>query len=327
MTHTVFINTQAFGDIIFGINAARRYKKDNPDHLVSYCITSTFTLTTNEGASGHSEVLEVLEKQDWLDAVGVVSFDSSGRMQNIRINNDDAKFKTVDSVVVHGRWFSDLGISKSANFEIKDRLSEESLNDTSLQLVVDGDKLDDDIVRIGIAGPLDWNRKLQSEILRLDVLKGIQDLMSEYALRYEITMFGVEMSNYSLHQSLQLLKRQDLFVSPMGSLIHASAALDVDTVSISSIFPKEYDSPEFYAQRGIHKTVVAKAENHCESYACVVEKNSTGANSSEPGNPTAQLGFWPRHCPHTQSKFSCTKTYEKDQILSKVKEWLNEKYK
>ena len=33
MKHIAFINTQAFGDSLLGINAARRLKENNPDYI------------------------------------------------------------------------------------------------------------------------------------------------------------------------------------------------------------------------------------------------------------------------------------------------------
>jgi ADP-heptose:LPS heptosyltransferase len=38
MKHILFINTQAFGDVLLGINAARRYKEEHPEDTVSFCL-------------------------------------------------------------------------------------------------------------------------------------------------------------------------------------------------------------------------------------------------------------------------------------------------
>lgn len=323
MTHIVFINTQAFGDCIFGINAVRRYKEANPDHLVSYCLTNNFNLTTNDGPSGAAEVLEVLEKQPWLDAVGLVGFSQTGQIQNMQINRSEPEFKQVDKVILHYRWFSDLGISRSANHPIQQFISPAQFKDGNVQLYVESEKPGDDIVRIGIAGPLDWNRKLQSEMLRINVLQGIKDVMAKINKPYEITMFGVEMANYNLYQTLMLLNRQNIFIAPTGSLVHAAAALDVDTISIGSVFPAEYESPEYYMSRGAHRTVKALAEHHCGDFKCVQIKNSSEPMAG-PGNPPATIGFWPRLCPHTSSGLSCTKTYTPEQIINPFEEWTNE---
>jgi hypothetical protein len=322
MTHVVFINTQAFGDCIFGINAARRYKEEHPDHLVSYCLTNNFNLTTNDGPTGTAEALEVLEKQLWLDAVGLVTFSPQGQIQSMQINRQEPEFKQVDSIIMHYRWFSDLGISRSTNHPIKHLISKDSYADGNIQLVVGSEKPKDDIIRIGIAGPLDWNRKLQSEALRIEVLQGIKQVMDKTNKPYEVTMFGVEMANYTLHQTLMLLNRQSIFIAPTGSLIHAAAALDVDTITIGSVFPAEYESPEYYMTRGRHFTVKATPNNHCDTFKCVIPKNSEDSNNS-PGNPPATLGFWPRLCTHTSSGLSCTKTYTADQIMHNFERWVN----
>ena len=323
MTHIVFINTQAFGDCIFGINAVRRYKEEHPDHLVSYCLTNNFNLTTNDGPTGAAEVLEVLEKQPWLDAVGLVVFSSQGQIQNMQINRQEAEFKQVDKVILHYRWFSDLGISKSTNVPIQHFISPEKFADGNIKLQVESNKPTDDVIRIGIAGPLDWNRKLQSEMLRISVLQGIKDIMNNLNRPYEITMFGVEMANYSLYQTLMILNRQSVFIAPTGSLIHAAAALDVDTITIGSVFPAEYESPEYYMTQGWHRTVKALRENHCGEFKCVLPKLSSDM-SAQSGNPPATLGFWPRICSHTESGLSCTKTYNSEQIINEFEAWTHE---
>ena len=322
MKHILFINTQAFGDCIFGINAARRYKEDNPDHLVSYCITDRFNLTTNDGPAGAKEVLEVFEQQPWLDAVGVVSFSSQGQIQSMQINRSEEEFKKVDRIIMHYQWFSDLGISRSTNHPIKLEISNTSFEDGDIKLHVTGEKPKDDIIRVGIAGPLDWNRKLQSESLRLDVLHSLKSLLDSSGRPYEITMFGVEIANYTLSQTLQILNRQNLFIAPAGSLIHAAAALNVDTITLGSVFPAQYESPEFYASSGWHKTIKALPENHCGDFKCIVVKNSS-ERLAGPGNPPATLGFWPRYCPHTETKLSCTKSYKAEQVVTKIKEWID----
>ena len=328
MTHTLFINTQAFGDCILGINAARRYKEEHPDHIVSYCLTQQFNLTTNDGPGGVGEVLEVLQGQSWLDSVGVATFSPQGQIQGVKLNREEPEFKSIDNVIMHYRWFSDLGISKSANFEVREHISEHTLQEGDIVLETPSEKVDDEVIRVGIAGPLDWNRKLQSENLRIDILQLIKSELESLHRPYEINLFGVEVANYTLAQSIQLLNRQDLFIAPIGSLIHASAALDVDTITFGSVFPVEYDCPEHYMSRGWHKSISAKPENHCGSYNCVVPKNSTTADiDRSPGNPKAEFGFWPRNCPFTESKLSCTKSYSLDQFEAQFKEWINVKYK
>jgi hypothetical protein len=326
MKHILFINTQAFGDVLLGINAARRYKEEHPEDTVSFCLRDNFNLTTNDGSSGMWETIEVLEKQPFLDSVGIVKIDTTGKIEKITLNTNQEV--DVSQIIVQYRWFSDLGISRSANHPLKEMLSDSAFNDGVPILEVGSEKLNDGILRVGTAGPLDWNRKLQSESLRLDIMYGIKDMLDARAISYELNLFGIDVSNYSLLQSLQLLKQQDVFISPLGSLVHSSAALGVDTISIASVFPARYDSPEFYAT-GYHKTVTALPENHCGSFKCIDIKNSINAEEekNKPGNPTAQFGFWPRKCPFTSSGLSCTKTYKASQVLDEFESWLNAKRK
>jgi hypothetical protein len=323
MTHVLFANTQAFGDVILGINAARRYKENNPDHLVSYCLRSNFMLTTHEQPSGISEVLEVISKQPWLDSIGLIEFDNRGQVKNVNLNKSEEQFKKVDKMFLHWRWFSDLGISKSANLPIKEYITEDQFLDGNTILNIDSVKPDDKILRIGMSGPLDWNRKLQSETMRLDIIQGIREILNNKNIEHELSFLGIECGNFNLYQSLQILKRQDLFISPLGSLVHASAAMNVNTISIPSVFPIEYDSPEFYSD-GYHKTIKPSTDNHCGDFKCIVPKLSKDADTNiEPGNPTANFTFWPRHCPHTSTSFACTKTHNAESVLEEFKNWLD----
>lgn len=318
------MNVQAFGDVIHGINAARRYKQEHPDHLVSYVIRENFQLTTNESFSGVTETLEVLEHQPWLDSVGLALVDNQGKVRGLNLNKKEEGFKKVDNFIIHASWYSDLGISKSANLPIKHLISEELFNDTDIQLHVPVSEIENDKIRISTSGPLDWNRKLQSENTRLELMFGIKDILESKGLDYEINMLGVDVGNYTLFQSLQILKRHNLFIGPMGSLVHSAAALGVDTISVPSVFPAEYDCPEFYMTTGWHKTVNHRSENHCGSYQCVATKLSTEDTKSF-GNPPASFGFWPRHCPYTKSTLSCTKTVQAKDILDKFESWINDR--
>lgn len=324
--HIVFVNLQAFGDVIHGINAARRYKKDNPEDLVTYTIKSSFQLTTNEGFSGIGEVLEVLEQQSWLDSVGLAIFDNQGNIRGLNLNKKSDEFKQVDKVIFHNNWYSDLGISKSANFPIKEFISEETYNQTDIVLEVPNVENSNNILKIGTVGPLDWNRKLLSESTRLSLMFGLKDILEAKKVQYEINLFGVDISNYSLLQSLQLIKNHNIFIAPLGSLIHGAAALGVDTISVPSVFPIEYDSPEFYMNTGWHKTIKHNEENHCKTYKCVTPKLSSSGDNSF-GNPPAAFGFWPKNCPYTTTKLSCTKTVKPQDILDYFERWINDRSK
>lgn len=319
--HILFINTQAFGDVVLGINAARRYKEDNPDHLVSYAIKHNFQLTTNETDEGIKQVIEVLSYQSWLDAVGIVKINSQGGIDNLSLNNSDVANTPIYKIIGHTNWYSDLNISKSTNFPIKKYISKEQFLDGNTLLEVEDTKKPD-ILTIGTAGPLDWNRKLQCENTRINFLLSLEKELLSRGLEHNIVMFGVDINNYSLYQSLCLLKTVDLFISPMGSLIHSATALGVDTISIPSVFPASYDSPEYYSKKGWHRTVTHKPQNHCGSYSCVSPKLSTDKNHSF-GNPPTEFGFWPKTCKYKDNGLSCTHQTDPEDIIIAVREWLD----
>ena len=91
---------------------------------------------------------------------------------------------------MHYRWFSDLGISKSANFEVREHISEHTLQESDIVLETPSEKVGDEVIRVGIAGPLDWNRKLQSESLRIDILQLIKSELESLHRPYEINLFA-----------------------------------------------------------------------------------------------------------------------------------------
>ena len=322
MKHIAFINTQAFGDSLLGINAARRLKENNPDYIVTYSLLSKFNLTTNDGMSGLSEVLEVLDKQPWIDAVGVASLDNRGVISGLSFTKEDEKFKKIDEVIFHDKWYSDLGISKSNNVPIKEYITTEQYNDGNIELFVESEKLEDDVLRIATNGPLDWNRKLQNESLRLDVMYGIKEILDARNILSEINLFGVDIHNYTLYQSLQILNKHDIFIGPAGSLTHSSTALGLDTITVPSVFPSSYDLPEFYSTKGHHLSVEHRKENHCGDFKCVSEKPHDGEDQSI-NNPKTEWGFWLRKCPFTETKLACTKTVVAKDILDCFERLLN----
>lgn len=139
-------------------------------------------------------------------------------------------------------------------------------------------------------------------------------------------MLGVDIGNLTLLQSLQFLQQHDLFIGPMGSLVHAAAALGVDTICVPSVFPSRYDAPSSYTTFGKHYVVEHRAENHCGTYACVTEKNSDNADTRYSfGNPPTALGFWPKYCGNTPTGLACTNQVQHEDILSKFTEWLNDR--
>jgi len=328
--YALFLNTMAFGDTLFGMNSARRFKEHNPDWLVAFTVRENFNLTTNDGRSGMYEAIEVYSKQPWLDGVGYVARYENTEQYRVVLTNEELAKRNPDLFVLQNIWWTDFGNNKSNNYHIKDYLPEEALNDGNLVLNVESTKINDDTLRIGVSGPLDWNRKLQSEKTRIEVLRGLKEILAKRKIKAEINLFGVEVSNNTLYQSLCHLNTQDIFIGPIGSLHHAAAALDVDTISIPSIFPTTLDTPRYYSTRGIHLNVEHRTENHCgvKETKCLDTKYYADKNTFKgQEGPFAHLGFWPRKCPHTQSGWACTKSVVAQDVLNTFEGWLNEKYK
>lgn len=331
MKYALFFNSLAFGDTIFGINAARRFKEHNPDYLIGFVVRGNFNLTTNDGASGMQEALEVYSKQPWIDGVGYLALDEAGRT-SIIISNPDLQNRQPDIVFQQTRWWSDVGAVRSANYSCVEYLPEEVLQDGNLHLHVEIDDPQDDILRIAMSGPLDWNRKLQSERTRMEVVFGMDEILSSRNIQSELNMFGVEMADYTMYQSLCVLKTHDLFIGPIGSFTHGAAALGLDTITIPSVFMPESDCPEFYTTKGNHYTVRHLPENHCgyDVLKCVTPKLYENRDSEPAGGmegPNAEFGFWPRRCPHTESGWSCTKQVQAKNVLDTFERWLDGKYK
>jgi len=330
--YALFFNSMAFGDTLFGINSARRFKENNPDWKIGFTIRENFNLTTNDGRAGMQEALEVYSKQPWLDAVGYLVTDGQGNVTNIVLSDTELSKRKPDLFVPQTKWWTDFGNNKSNNYHIKDYLPEDILDDGNLELFVESDKIKDDILRIGMSGPLDWNRKLQSEKTRIEVINGIQEILIAKNIRAEINFFGVEINNYTMYQVLCVLNIHNLFLGPIGSLHHAAAALNVDTISIPSIFPTTLDTPKYYSTKGTHLNVEHRPENHCKvkETKCLGTKfyaNKDKESFSGQEGPFAKLGFWPRKCPYTESGWACTKTVVSKDILDVFESWLNEKYK
>lgn len=330
--YALFFNSMAFGDTLFGINAVRRFKEHNPDWKVAFTVRGNFNLTTNDGKTGMLEALEVYAKQPWLDGIGYLKLDNQGNVTDVVLNNEELKGKKPDIFVPQTMWWTDFGNNKSNNYHIKDYIPEEVLDDGNLELFVESEKPKDNILRIGISGPLDWNRKLQNEHARLEVIMGLQEILKNKGIPAEINMFGVDINNYTLYQSLCVLNTHDLFLGPIGSLHHAAAALGLDTISIPSIFPTVLDTPAYYSTKGTHLNVEHRKENHCgvPETKCLgtkfyKDKDSDKFTGQE--GPFASLGFWPRKCPHTESGWACTKTVVAQDVLDTFERWLNDKYK
>jgi len=330
--HAVFFNSMAFGDCLFGINSARRFKEHNPDWLVSFVVRDNMRITTNDSEDSLIEAVEVFSKQPWIDAAGIAIINKQGVLERISLSKTEEEFKKIDLFIPQVGWWTDFGNNISNNYRIKEYLPEKILNDGNLELYVESEKTESNVLRIGMNGPLDWNRKLQKESLRLDIMYGIKDILDSRNMPSEINLFGVDVGDLSMYQSLCLLNTHDIFIGPIGSLHHASAALGLDTISIPSIFPVKLDCPEFYSKKGKHITVTHRKENHCGVYEtkCLATKMYEDRDSKKftgQEGPHASLGFWPRKCPHTTSGWSCTRSVVAKDVLDAFERWLDDRNK
>jgi ADP-heptose:LPS heptosyltransferase len=135
-------------------------------------------------------------------------------------------------------------------------------------------------------------------------------------------LLGRDVETGTLLDSLQKLNNSHIFIGPMGLPVHAAAGLGVDTISVTSVFPNHYDSPEYY-HSGWHRSI--KSSIHCGDYRCVTEKIYTQDSTVE--GPKTKWGFWPKKCPHTENKLSCVYNVSPDKLIETFADWYTEKGK
>lgn len=320
MKNVLIYNSQAAGDCLLGTHTARLYKNKFPDSKIFFCTRGNLVPTTAEGEDESSNVLELLQLQYGVDVVGFVIHTSNGPMISFTNHETPPKF---DEIIEQHAWFSDLGIVRSQSHQLFERYSKEEFEDTDTAFTVGVKKqLPTDHIVIATPGPLDWNRKTKNEALRISFLTKLKYFLEQNNIRARITLLGRDVETGSLLSSLQKLNNSHIFVGPMGLPVHAAAGLGVDTISITSVFPNHYDSPEYY-HTGWHKSI--KGSMHCGDYRCVQEK-TFGKDSSMEG-PKTIWGFWPKSCPHTENKLSCIHNVSPDSLVQSFADWYFEKGK
>lgn len=314
MTHIVIINTQALGDCLLGTHTAKRIKEHYPNCFITFATRQNLVPTTGESDLNDGIALRLLAMQDGIDAVGYITND--GQLHsNIEVP------KTLDLVIAQESWFSDLGIAGSQHFDWNNKMPNHKITDTETVFNVGrGKELPEDRLVISLSGPLDWNRKLKNEVQRVTVLKLLQQYLLDNKITATIQLLGRDVEQEDLVVSLQRLNNSHLYIGPMGLPVHAAAGLSVDTIHICSVFPAEYDSPQKY-HTGWHRPIISKI--HCGTYSCVSEKLSS--TQVYPEGPTANYGFWPKICPHTQNKMSCVYNVTAEQVIDSFDAWYKEK--
>jgi len=183
---------------------------------------------------------------------------------------------------------------------------------TETQFNVGQPKDERNFLRIATAGAYDWAIKLGR----------IPDF-SFIDRDIEIVELGRDTRPGQTYlQSLQELNNCDLYLGPAGSMQHAAVGLGLDTITVSSILPPEYDMPEFY-HSGWHHTIKCAAEHHCGDYKCIVPKYFDPANSQSGwGNPTTKVDFWAKKCPFMQTGVSCIASIKDYQLENAYTEWI-----
>jgi hypothetical protein len=105
----------------------------------------------------------------------------------------------------------------------------------------------------------------------------------------------------------------------MGSLVHFAAGLGIDTISLTSVFPSEYDCPEFY-HSGNHSSIKVNFPKRCAEFNCIKLKQYD--NQQTWGNPPTTFGFWPKVCSYTSTGMSCNYNITADNIIEKFEAWI-----
>jgi len=325
----LIFNNQALGDMILGTHLATVIKQDIPDCHITFAIpdNSMLTMSTNNHDKGLFEMMEILALQPNIDCFALFNNEKQGIIPVSGIKPE----KEFDKIYTQSEWWSDLGIAASMMIPYyRDKLSEKefsSLNrkdiNTETKFNVCSEKITSkySIPTIATAGPLDWNNKYKSEERRQEVLKGIESIAPDI----RIIMLGADIGDRTYLQSLQILNNCKLYLGPEGSMSHIAAGLGIDTISLSSIYPREWLSPKYY-HSGYHIDIVPRAEDTCDSFNCIKRKDFDYTQPQGWGNPPCQFSTWPHTCPYTKNGWSCIHNIKVEDILNEFEIWYKERY-
>ena len=318
MKYVGIVNTQALGDCLLGTHTAKLYKQKFPNSHITFFVREGLVPTTGEGDVNDGISLKLLSMQDDIDAVGVIKRDGS-------LTTSDPRVTKLDEIIEQRAWFSDLGIAKSQHYSLLATYNDSLFTDSETAFNVGSIKqLPTDKLVITTSGPLDWNRKIKNEYVRVIILQKLKQFLVNNKVNAEIIMLGRDVEKEDLIVSLQRLNNSHIYIGPIGLPVHAAAGLGVDTIHITTVYPHSYDSPADY-HSGWHRPV--KSKIHCGTYACVTEKKfSTQVYAAEEGPPAA-FGFWPKNCPYTENKMTCVYNTEPEQVITLFEQWYEEKGK
>lgn len=309
----LILNTQSAGDAFVGTHLARLIKEDHPDSYIVFAIRAELTLTTRENdPNAIGEVLDIIEAQYGIDSVGIV--------HNGLLQVKGYCPQSFDQEILQSEWNSDYGIVGSQLLPYYDKIPLKLNTETKFQC--GSEKKLPYKPSIAIACFMDWNRKWQNDLEIGKLYLYLEHQRKEG--RFDISFYGRDASFKTYKEQLQNLNNCHLLVSPIGSLVHLATGLGVDTISLTSVFPREYDAPEFY-HSGYHKSIKCLPKFHCGDYKCVTYK-SYDPTSHGWGNPSVSLGtFWPKECPYTKNKKSCVVNITADDIIKEIEAWLDNK--
>jgi hypothetical protein len=320
MKNVLIYNSQAAGDCMLGTHTARLYSLMFPNSNIYFCTRYGLVPTTAEGEEESLELLQLIAMQDHIRGVGqVVNTVNGPQVQLLGNHSSPISF---DEVIEQHSWFSNLGIVKSQSAALFERYGEIYYSNTETQFNVGSVKqLPKDHIVIATPGPLDWNRKTKNEALRISFLTKLKYFLEQNKISAKILLVGRDVENGTLLSSVQKLNNCHIFIGPIGFHTHMAAGLGVDTISVTSVLPEQYDNPKFY-HSGWHQ--FTKSQFHCGTYACVSEKTYPDAS---PEGPQTKWGFWPKKCPHTENGFSCVHNTSPDVLISLFADWYAEKGK
>lgn len=311
ITNLLIFNTQSFGDILLSSHIGRIAEKYFPDMYVHLAVRDNLTLTTAESNSeALRDALYILALQKNITSTGVIA---NGVHKMAYCTKNFETSGEAKTIVIQG-WSSDLGIVKSQlkpfydNFGITDPI------DTETIFNFDGKRKETGKLVVGLAGDLDFLRKWHNK----EEYQKFLDRITSSKYNIDIIKFGVDVENQLYSEQLKKLYSCNLLISPMGSLIHAAVGLGIDTISLTSVFPYQYDCPEFY-HSGWHQSVKQIFPKSCVGYKCVTEKKYD--NQLTWGNPPTEFGFWPENCPHTINNKSCNFNTTAESLIEKFEEW------
>lgn len=321
MKNVLIYNSQAVGDCILGTHTARLYKQKFPNTNIYFCTRENLVPTTSEGEKENIDILHVLSLQEGITGVGQIVRTVNGMSVKLFGSKDPVEF---NEIIEQHAWFSDLGIVRSQSSTLFSQYGKDDFWGTETAFNVGSDKnLPSDHIVISTVGPLDWNRKTKNEAMRIGFLSKLKYYLEQNGIKARIALLGRDVEYGSLLDSLRKLNNSHIFIGPMGLHSHVAAGLGLDTITIPSVFPAEYDSPEHY-HSGWHKTL--KSSIHCGNYACVKPKTYSEDNKY-PEGPHASMGFWPKMCDETSNGFSCVHNISPDAIMELFADWYEQKGK